>query len=269
MVLYFVVRVGVVAGLVMASRNYGIWGSQERTKEIYEDVAERTEPLVESLRLRLGIDPPPPPPEGEWRFLGVFFYNQTVLTFFEFLYMVPTYMLYGLERVPGYVQKLVAYARERYEQMKKEREKEACKRCIDERRLVDPHGSQSGTCKRPDSQRPPGLIPKDAPPSPYNGKAPSRPRFPDDDIYKPRLAPKCKCPKCNQREADGWSDQKPKCRNRPEPEPKPKNKSEKQCKICPKLEEEPKKPKKCKICEEKEIEKSKSGPKAPVQEGCP
>ncbi|KRF98005.1 uncharacterized protein Dwil_GK27743 [Drosophila willistoni] len=247
MIVDLVVRTGVVVAVIMATKHFGVWDSPERTQEIYSSTSEHVEPYAENARRRMGFDPPQPPPEGKWKFFGVHYYNQVVISFFSLLSSVPELLGQGLELVPGYAIQMYQGARQQYEKYKEKSPdntmKESCQRkCIDQTpSVVQPIEPDSHHCKRKDT--PDKVI-----------EPPPKKRFEDDFIYKSRLPSKeakgnCNCTKCKRREGEGWSDNKPKCPNLAPTDNKTVNK------------EQPSKKKVCKLCPQKdsmETEKCKS-----------
>ncbi|XP_016946963.1 uncharacterized protein LOC108022506 [Drosophila biarmipes] len=210
MVVGLILKAGVVYAVVMATRNYGVWESPDRTQEVYEETVERIEPYADRARRKLNMCPPRPPPEGEWTFFGIHYYNKFVKSVFDVLSVFPAGLAAFLEKAPGYVTAFIDSIKKLIKESKsKKKEIKICKERLDETPLV----------------RPPGLVPphckdKNCPKAPLIPPGCNRNR--DSFIYEPRMPkkPACECSKCKQRQAENWKDNKRKCPRLPDNERK-------------------------------------------------
>ncbi|XP_017078484.1 uncharacterized protein LOC108112749 [Drosophila eugracilis] len=234
MVLGLILRAGVVYAVVIATKNYGVWESSEKTQDVYDDTVERLEPFADRARRKLNICPPRPPPEGEWTFFGIHYYNQLVKSFFDVLSIIPAGLGSFLSNVPGYVTAFIEIIQKYIKETKsKKKEITISKGQLDETPLV----------------RPPGLMPphcndKNCPKAPLIPPGCNRNR--DSFIYDSRLPkkPPCECSKCKKRQAENWKDNKRKCTRLPDneskckcgeaPHPEPRRESINSCKQCQK-----------------------------------
>ncbi|XP_017124830.1 uncharacterized protein LOC108144450 [Drosophila elegans] len=232
MVVGLILRAGVVYAVVMATKNYGVWESPERTQEVFDDTVEHIEPYADRARRKLNICPPRPPPEGEWTFFGIHYYNQFVKSVFDVLSVFPAGLAAFLEKVPGYVTAIIESIQKYIkESQSKKKEITISKGQLDETPLVRPKGLVPPHCKDKNCPRAP-LIP------------PECNRNRDSFIYEPRLPkkPPCECSKCKQRQAENSKDNERQCPRPPSNEkrcpcsekPRPKARSEpiKSCKQC-------------------------------------
>ncbi|XP_017108208.2 uncharacterized protein [Drosophila bipectinata] len=215
MVVGLIVKAGIVYAVIVATRNYGVWGSPDDTQEVYVDARDQIEPYADQARRKLKMCPPRPPPQGQWAFFGVHYYNQFVKAVFDVLSLVPYGLAAVFEKIPFYLQAIRESIRKYQEQKKKEIK--ISKDQLDETPLVQrPKGELVPHCKDKNCSRAP-LIP------PHCQK-----RYNDEFIYEPRPAKKssCKC-KCKQRQPKPCPKEKRKC-----PPPKDLPQKEKVCR-CP------------------------------------
>lgn len=228
MIIDLALRTGIVVAIIMATKRYDVWDSSDEAQEVYHSTVNWASPYAKRTCDYLNIHIPPLPPQREKSYLGVYYYNQTVMTLIDLLNMGPTYIHAVLEQVPGFVTNIVSRAREQYDKYKKQRaeeiERKERKRCIDERALVqplEPYSDDNSKCRKKLTEPRTPLEPKDVPkrsPCPKPSTIPpSNPIEPKDRLSDRR----CKCPKCDIREADGWLDNKPKCPNRDSSERQP------------------------------------------------
>ncbi|EDV55670.2 uncharacterized protein LOC6548164 [Drosophila erecta] len=238
MVVGLILRAGVVYAVVMVTKNYGVWGSPNKTQDVYDETVERIEPYADRARRQLNICPPRPPPQGEWSFFGIHYYNQLVKSVFDLLSVIPAGLASFLGKVPSFVnafnETIQKYIKESQSTKK---EIKISKGQLDETPLVRPPGLVPPHCKDKDCPKAP-LIP------------PGCDRNRDSFIYEPRLPkkPPCECSKCKQRQAENWKDNKRKCARLPsdegkcrcgeKPQSEPRSEPIKSCKQCRKTPRE-------------------------------
>ncbi|KAL7737209.1 hypothetical protein ACLKA6_005396 [Drosophila palustris] len=224
MILDLILRTGCVVAVIIATKRLDIWDSSDESVRLYNESTERARPYAQQVTQYLNIYVPQMPAERQKSYLGIYYYNQTVMTIFSFLSMCPTYVSYVLDKIPGIVAEYGKRAREAYDEYQKQRiiekEKKARKIMIDDKTLVAPLEPRSGSVSDPDCKCEEstekdleGLVPKNAPKSPYS----------DNYCYKNSVQPEvkksmpettCKCPKCDRRQAEGWLDNKARCPKR-------------------------------------------------------
>lgn len=209
MVVGLIVKAGIVYAVIVATRNYGVWGSPDDTQEMYMDAKEHIEPFADQARRKLNICPPRPPPQGKWSFIGIHYYNEFVKAVFDVLSLVPYGLVAVFERIPFYLNAIKESIRKYQEKEKKKKEIKISKDQLDETPLVQrPKGELMPHCKDKRCPKVP-LIPPGC-----------QKRYKDEFIYEPRPSMKSssKC-KCKQRNPKSCPEKKRKC---PRPEESPK-----------------------------------------------
>ncbi|XP_051861949.1 uncharacterized protein LOC127565761 [Drosophila albomicans] len=218
MILDLVLRTSVVAVVILATRRLNIWDSSDDSVQVYNESRDRARPYAEYACQYLNIHVPDLPPEREKSYLGIYYYNHAVMTIFGFLSMCPTYVHMVAEQIPGIVSEYASRIKEAYDKYQRkrklEKEKQARQLIIDDKTLVMPLEPRSEAnpdckCSEPNTKDDPGLVPKNAPKSPYSDYCVKEP---EDKKSLPDS--KCKCPKCDRREAEGWFDNKAVCPKR-------------------------------------------------------
>lgn len=210
MVVGLIVKAGIVYAVIVATRNYGVWGSPDDTQDVYMDALEHMEPYADQARRKLKICPPRPPPQGEWSFMGIHYYNECVKAVFDVLSLVPVGLVAVFERIPFYLNAIKESIRKYQEKEKKKKEIKISKDQLDETPLVQrPKGELMPHCKDKRCPKAP-LIPPDCRQKRYN----------DEFIYepRPRMKAACKC-KCKERKPKPCPEKRPKC---PQTEESPK-----------------------------------------------
>ncbi|XP_034476464.1 uncharacterized protein LOC117783266 [Drosophila innubila] len=222
MILDLVLRTGAVVAVIIATKRLDIWDSSDESIKLYNESRDRAKPYAQQVCQYLNIYVPQLPPEREKTYLGIYYYNQTVMTIFSFLSMCPTYVSMVLDIVPGFVSEYGKRAREAYDEYQKhriiEKEKKARKIMIDDKTLVmplepRPDPDPDCKCEKPNEKSTEGLVPKNAPNSPYNDNYCAKDSV-QGEVKKSMPERKCKCPKCDRRQAEGWLDNKTRCPKR-------------------------------------------------------
>jgi len=222
MILDLVLRTGAVVAVIIATKRLDIWDSSDESIKLYNESRDRAKPYAQHVCQYLNIYVPQLPPEREKTYLGIYYYNQTVMTIFSFLSMCPTYVSMVLDKVPGIVSEYGKRAREAYEEYQKQRiiekEKKARKIMIDDKTLVmplepRPDPDPDCKCEKSNEKSTEGLVPKNAPKSPYNDNYCAKDSV-QGEVKKSMPERKCKCPKCDRRQAEGWLDNKTRCPKR-------------------------------------------------------
>ncbi|KAI8040974.1 MICOS complex subunit MIC13 homolog QIL1 [Drosophila gunungcola] len=99
MVVGFLVRGGLLAGIVYYTRKVGVWGDADETDKLYNTVKSELCPYVQKVQKQLPFEVPQLPNTGEMRFLAKHYYNEGVKSSFRFVHMLPCYAGRGLKKV--------------------------------------------------------------------------------------------------------------------------------------------------------------------------
>lgn len=221
MILDFVLRAGVVVAVIVTTKRLDIWDSSDESIKMYTESRDRARPYAQKVCQYLNIYVPQLPPEREKSYLGIYYYNQTVMTIFNFLSMCPTYVSMVLDKVPRVVSEYGKRAQEAFDEYQKQRiaekEKKSRKIMIDDKTLVvplEPPSNPECKCEETFEKTFQELVPKNEnPTTPHNENSCIKSSL-KGEVKKPLPETKCKCPKCDRRQAEGWLDNKTRCPRR-------------------------------------------------------